>query len=103
MQFTVTIERVVIFAVNTKEGLKMEWISVKDKLPSDTDGHVLICYLEQRFGSFNEEIGTGYYDSDDFYEGENNGQGWLFWLNDREVAGGRVTHWMPLPELPKAI
>jgi len=76
-----------------------EWISVKDELP---EGRVLICYLEPFFGEFTEEIGVGYYDNPADYEDPNDGEGWKFWLGDRNVVGGGVTHWMKLPEVPKA-
>lgn len=75
-----------------------EWISVNDKLPGDAP--VLVCFLEPSFGSFNKEFGVAYYDSPDNYEDPDDGQGWLFWLNDRPIVGGGVTHWMPLPEPP---
>lgn len=52
-----------------------EWISVTDKLPED-NGHYL-CALT-----------FGLVVIDTWYAGE--------WVN-----GGNVTHWMPLPKLPK--
>ena len=53
----------------------MEWISVKDRLP-DTDGEYLCTW--------NGYIGVLIYDREQGYFHHN-----------------KVTHWMPLPELPK--
>ena len=75
----------------------MKWISVDEELPK---GKVLICFLEPFFGSYTKEIGVGYYDNPEDYE-DNDGQGWLFWLNDRKVLGKGVTHWQPLPDPPE--
>lgn len=67
------------------------WISVKDQLPVD-EGKVLL-YGEPFFGESTPEMETGlYYD-------EESGK-FLFWINDREVKGFGVTHWMPLPAPP---
>lgn len=66
-----------------------EWISIKDRLP---EGRVLICFLEPFFGVYTEELAVGYYDEDS--------QKWRFWIPDKEVRGGGVTHWQPLPEPP---
>lgn len=82
----------------------LEWISVKDKLPNK-NGKYLCCYRLYAFGSksigiysfaknlrkvdkydFKSENRAGWYDYDSewgYYERNN------------------VTHWMPLPELPK--
>lgn len=78
----------------------MEWISVKDKMPGPGSGRLLIVFLEPFFGGFTQEIGVGYYDHDDEYEEPNQGTGWRFWIPDREIKGGGVTHWAPVPELP---
>ena len=75
-----------------------EWISVGERLPDVAP--VLVCFLEPFFGKLSSEIGVGYYDSPNEYD-DSSGRGWLFWLNDRKILGGGVTHWMPLPEPPK--
>ena len=75
-----------------------DWISVADELP--LGGQVLICYLEPFFGGMIKEIGVGYYDSPDNYDGGEGG-GWKFWLSDAPVVGGGVTHWMRLPIKPE--
>ena len=65
---------------------KMEWISVKDRLPDiDKDGELVLYY------EFNNEIGVGYLEDDKWY---NYDSGW-------ELDKSVVTHWMPLPEPPK--
>ena len=74
-----------------------EWISVEDRLP---EGKVLMCFYESCFGSYSKEIEAGYYDNPEDYE-DGVGGGWRFWLSDKPVVGKGVTHWMPLPELPK--
>ena len=64
----------------------MEWISVERKLP-DSDAPVLIAA--------GEHIATAYWDA-----GES-----LFIIMSREdaamILSGDVTHWVPLPELPR--
>ena len=60
---------------------RMTWISVKDRLP-ENDNHVLCC-TETKKGMKNVII--GYY---------MNGA-WRCGMNSN------VTHWMPMPELPK--
>jgi len=75
------------------------WISVDAELPREAP--VLVCYLEPSFGHFSKELGVAYFDHDDYYEGEGNGQGWLFWLNDIPIVGGGVTHWCKLPTPPE--
>lgn len=69
----------------------MEWIKVKDGLPSD--GEDVLCWYEYwRYGQYNcmyRKYGIGYQ-----YNGNWGG----------EVANGhnaRVLAWMPLPDKPK--
>jgi hypothetical protein len=70
------------------------WISVYDKDRSPTEeGKVLICFGEPFFGKCTKEIECGYFDVDC-------GK-FRMWLTDREVVGYGVTHWKPLPDLPK--
>lgn len=77
----------------------MEWINVKDKLPSE-DGTYLICE-KTIFGTF---ISVAEYTLN--YTGfEPHLNGRAMWFNcgddycDYEVTN--VTHWMSLPEKPK--
>lgn len=65
------------------------WISVKDKLP-ENDDLVLTFYYNMR--SINKKI--GYHIG--FYNGE-------YWQESTEYTQIDVTHWMPLPQLPKEI
>ncbi len=59
----------------------MEWISTKERLPDD-DGNVLIF-------DKGHNIAIGYYDNvvSSWYD-----------LDDMRAF---ITHWMPLPEIPK--
>jgi len=68
----------------------MEWISVKDKLPEG--GKVLVCFQEPFFGSMTSEVDVGFYDNKDSC--------WWLWNGERKIF--RVTHWMPIPELPES-
>lgn len=70
----------------------MSWIKTEDKLPIE-EGQVIICWGEPFFGVATQRIGFGYYDIES--------KKFLFWLNDKEVLGHGVTHWKPLPKLPK--
>ncbi|MCK5611595.1 DUF551 domain-containing protein [Candidatus Pacearchaeota archaeon] len=78
-------------------GQMAEWISVKEKLPEEAP--VLVRYIGQFFGEPDPRIDIGYYDNPKDYENPDDGQGWLFWRNEQPIT---VTHWMKLPELPKA-
>jgi hypothetical protein len=67
------------------------WIKCSECLPEC--GKVLMCFGEPFFGLSDPTIEAGYYDEES--------EAWRFWTFDREVKGFGVTHWMPLPELPK--
>jgi hypothetical protein len=69
----------------------MEWIKVEDKLPIE-ETKVLLCFGEPFFGKIVHEIECGCYDEES--------KKFFFWLNDKEVKGYGVTHWMPLPKVP---
>lgn len=66
----------------------IRWISVEDRLPEDSDGWVLMT------------------DGKDWYKAP---RAWMFrlsgepgyWIPARHGAGAKITHWMPLPPLPK--
>ena len=73
---------VVIFADYTKEDLKMEWVKVEDRLPEKGCWLIVFSYMDVITAGWDNEqkrffIGAEY-------------------LNN-------VTHWMSLPEKPKAI
>ena len=80
----------------------MKWISVKDKLP-DKDGRYLCCWGEHKYiviYSFAKKLSK--VDKYDF-KGKNR-KGWYDYDSEwgySEMCG--VTHWMPLPELPKEL
>jgi hypothetical protein len=85
-------EVVVIFADYTREGLRMEWISVKDKLPAHYE-NVFIYPLPE----FSDEYRyVGEYDivKESFVV-------WIGSLGEHEKV--YVTHWRPMHEPPKAI
>lgn len=67
----------------------MEWISVKDRLPSaqHVDELVLVCVKNK-----NKEDGIYLQDISSF-DGENWSKRFHTWED--------ITHWMPLPEPPK--
>jgi hypothetical protein len=60
-----------------------KWISVKEKLPSD--GYYLLF-------SDGRQIGMGWF---------NHGRQEFIQVNTWADVSTMVTHWMPLPELPK--
>ena len=85
-----------------------EWISVKDRLPSEA-GRYLVAYklFDSDLAWWNEVLSfsTDLYKMDNFdfprkkYKGKSG-----FYFYDSEygnVEDNRVTHWMPLPEPPK--
>lgn len=63
---------------------KSKWIKCKDKLPSNNDD-VLVVVVDND----DAEIRVGFHD---------NGC-WYSYTDDNKLA--KVTHWMPLPDLPK--
>jgi len=73
----------------------MKWISVKDKLPQKyqrvlvTDGKQICLHYKQSFINWQDERGHDLYCSCT----ENK--------DKCEFREGDITHWMPLPELPK--
>lgn len=65
----------------------MEWISVKDRMPSMKD--IVLVY-----DTFFEDVSIGYISE---FLGER-----TIWIIDYgESVSDTVTHWMPLPEPPK--
>ena len=78
-----------------------EWISVEDRLPEDS-GYYLVVYRDK----YNESISIDF----DMYVKCNVGEWWesefacditnqFLWAT--RLQEQEVTHWMPLPEMPK--
>lgn len=72
---------------------KLDWIPAEGQCPS---GQCLVIYYEPFFGGLTPEIGIGYFDNPKDYEDED-GQGWLLWLNDRPI---NVSHFVPIDKSP---
>lgn len=70
----------------TKNGNKMEWISVKDRLPENWQ--LVIMY--QKLSKYDNtlDIAIGSYANGKFH---------ILWPEERR----NPTHWMPLPKPPK--
>lgn len=64
------------------------WISATERLPEE-NGRYIVC-RELINGKKIVEIDT-------FFRG----QGMEIWRTCFSTFGGRITHWMPLPDLPK--
>ena len=62
---------------------KMEWISVKDRLP-DKENEVLVF-------EFRGDVSMAYI----------SGYEWRNFESDFKMDSSYITHWMPLPEPPK--
>lgn len=86
-----------LFETKEEENEEPRWISVKDKLPTDMDlDWVLACVVEDNGYKWPIPKVAEYRKSyDDWYiEG-------VGWLQNNHKGFFCVTHWMPLPELPK--
>lgn len=69
--------------------IEIDWIDVKNKFP-EKDKHVLVCFMDVT----TPKICVASYD----------GLGWNHWPIGSFAGDGcifNVTHWMPLPNLPK--
>lgn len=88
-------------AVEALEKQEPGWISVKDRLPDESEGRVLICYPDtfphnqkEPFPNarHNRRVSTGCYDhyTARWYHGDMCG-----------IGGDDPIAWMPLPEPPK--
>lgn len=73
-----------IYNVNYKR-INMEWTNVKDKLP-DSDSYLIL--YDQRLGCW-----PGHFEDGKWI--------YFFYANECNARANHVTHWMPLPELPK--
>lgn len=73
----------------------MEWISVGERLP-ELDQDVLVYAYGN---SYNGSDYKGIFISNltRYYDDKDNGIEWVYNM----TCGETVTHWMPLPELPK--
>ena len=69
---------------------EMRWISVKDELPEDRQ-KVLTYYP---CGHTPIQVQAFYLQ----YGGD--GPWWIFGWHNHSLEDGRITHWMPLPDLP---
>ena len=77
-----------------------EWISVKERLP-ELYQNVLVHYCNQHcVEPHNYAVASRQDGLDEFNPGENI---WHVDSSPLELDGSDVTHWMPLPELPKEV
>ena len=84
------------------------WISVKDKFPED-DQEVILCTREtETYGKHREKkkiyknIYIGYFDGYEWLTSYCHGCEYIFKMNEKYPNETiEVTHWMPLPEIPK--
>jgi len=65
-----------------------EWISVKDRTPSE-DSEQYLLFTDS------EQICYGRYYDANIHQDE------CLWKSEGPFFSDRITHWMPLPELPK--
>ena len=77
-EYTVTVAR-----KSRGDKVKMTWIPVSERLPTEKPGRVLIWDGDMYIGRYSEFSGT-------WYKGDM-----------CSVGGNQVTHWMLLPEPPK--
>lgn len=71
----------------------MKWISVKDKLPSDNE-EVLVCTFYQPPASYKLKLSQ-------FIMISSWSKILKRWSYPEDQCYEKVTHWMPLPKLPK--
>ena len=85
-----------------------EWISVEDRLPEE-EQDVILCTREiETYGKHHEKkkiyrnIYMGYFDGDEWLTSYCHGCEYIFRMNEKYPNETiEVTHWMPLPHLPK--
>ena len=100
--FVYGIETVLEYAENLQTtDVAQEWISVKDKLPEEDGSYlVVINYFSHQSINVRSFAKTGETVNEYDLAGEKN----VWYYYDSEygyVSTDSVTHWMPLPELPK--
>lgn len=72
-----------------------EWIPVENRLPMGAMEGV-------RFESFTYLVTDGCtVGTNDFCRGHGCGEPWASWSKYGDISPERITHWMPLPGLPK--
>lgn len=79
------LEDVGISVINILHRQPEMWVAVKDRLPKE-DTRVLVAITDKNYKYVKEYVPK--IDTDRRFEGR-----WVRW-------GERVTHWMPLPDLP---
>ena len=70
----------------------MEWISVKDQLPKKDGDSSIYCLV---FDSYNGIVVRPYNEVHGCWDQEDGDDYYC------DAVGGKITHWMPLPEPPK--
>ena len=77
-----------------------KWISVKDRLP-DKRGNYLVVHKSYAYVGISHFL-TNLRDNGQFeYEGEPNEPGFYNGDGEGDWVERDITHWMPLPDLPK--
>tara|TARA_R110001632_G_scaffold109066_4_gene219200 strand:+ start:927 stop:1145 length:219 start_codon:yes stop_codon:yes gene_type:complete len=71
----------------------MDWISVKDELPSnDNKNNSIFCLVVSNYDGIVVRPFNQYHVCWDLEDGDD---------HYTEAKGGKITHWMPLPKPPK--
>lgn len=80
---------------NLCKGMKMKWISVKDRLPADETKYYIVCY--DSWGDPNiGKVGVCIW----MQKYKNNKGLYWDWLSKPRCPAWDITYWMPLPEKP---
>jgi len=67
------------------------WISVNDRLPNDGNSSIFVLVYD----TYNEIIVRPYNEYHNCWDDEDTDDYYC------DAVGGKITHWMPLPESPK--
>lgn len=78
-----------------------EWISVKDRLPPDDVRVLLLADWDWNNGTNVRRASLGYYESRTKGHLGQSGFVWETPPNYASIVEVDITHWMPMPELPK--
>lgn len=73
--------------------MEIEWVNIKDRLPGRREKVLFVCGFNIQKGVFMPEYITENGDFENIFRGDDQG----FYI----TAADTITHWMPLPELPK--